>query len=419
MNVFFTENSLINLSLTCRFSSRRFLAILFLLITATISPSTGQNKAGARPEIVAVYYPHWHPYPHGSSWKGENWTEWKGMAAATPRFPGHEQPKVSSWGDFDESDPKWVEKEIDLAADHGIDVFLYDWYWYSGVKNMEEALEQGFLKAKNRNRMKFALMWANHDRRDQFNPQYGVPRNIWLYSRHTEQDLLNVVEYGIKNYFKEPVYWKVNGELYFSIFETKNFITQLGGPEETKRIFDKIDKILNEHGLPNMHWSTMVPTKEMAEMAMKAGFKSTSRYNITWSRNIKPDNTLDFKDLITEHSNFWKRMASGSALPSMPVITMGWDPSPRCRPDVAWPWKPEYPYTHIVTGNTPEMFQEMLAKSKEQLENNKSNHVNAVLINAWNEWTEGAYLLPEKRTGNKYVEAIRNVFGVASAAGKK
>ena len=49
-----------------------------------------------------------------------------------PRFPGHHQPLKPLWGYFDESDPAWTAKEIDLAADNGIDVFLYDWYWYSG-----------------------------------------------------------------------------------------------------------------------------------------------------------------------------------------------------------------------------------------------------------------------------------------------
>lgn len=384
-----------------------------------IAPSKGQQSPGGRPEVLAVYYPHWHTYKHGNSWKGENWTEWTEMADAIPRFPGHEQPKVSSWGSFDESDPRWVEKEIDLAADHGIDVFLYDWYWYSGVKNMEEALEQGFLKAKNRNRMKFALMWANHDRRDQFYPQYGVPRNIWLYSRHTEQDLMNMVSYGIEKYFKEPIYWKVNGELFFSIFETKQFIEHLGGPAKTKEIFEKVDKLLAEHGLPKMHWSGMVANTEVAALAEKAGFKSTSRYNISSSKKMSPNNTVDFSDLITEHASFWKSILAGSGLPNMPIVTMGWDPTPRCRLDVPWPWKPEYPYTHVVVGNTPEKFRELLAKSKEQLESNKSRQLNAILINAWNEWTEGAYLLPEKRTGTRYVEAIKSVFGVAPVPSQK
>ncbi len=163
--------------------------------------SYAQGTTTQRPDVVAVYYPHWHNYDHGSSWKGEGWTEWVEMAAAKPKFPGHEQPKVCTWGDFDESDPKWVAKEIDLAADHGIDVFMYDWYWYSGVRTMEEALEQGFLKAKNRNRMKFALMWANHDRRDQFYPEHGAPRTVWFPIRHSSNDLTRVIDYCIENYF--------------------------------------------------------------------------------------------------------------------------------------------------------------------------------------------------------------------------
>ena len=34
-----------------------------------------------------------------------------------------------------------------------------------------------------------------------------------------------------------------------------------------------------------------------------------------------------------------------------------------------------------------------------------------VTINAWNEWTEGSYLLPDTVHGNAYLEAIRGVFG--------
>ena len=45
-----------------------------------------------RPTVICVYYPHWHNYDHGSAWKGEGWTEWEGVKAAVPRFPGHHQP---------------------------------------------------------------------------------------------------------------------------------------------------------------------------------------------------------------------------------------------------------------------------------------------------------------------------------------
>ena len=135
------------------FLDRSAKAAVQLAAGATILGAASSRAAEAgkmRPEVVAIYYPHWHNYDHGSSWKGEGWTEWEGLKAAVPRFPGHHQPLKPLWGYFDESDPKWAAKEIDLAADHGIDVFLYDWYWHSGVVCMEEALEKGFLKAPNR-----------------------------------------------------------------------------------------------------------------------------------------------------------------------------------------------------------------------------------------------------------------------------
>ena len=114
-------------------------------------------------EVVAVYYPHWHRYPKGDEWFKGRWDwsegEWAFVKDAKPRFPGHHQPLRPLAGYLKGDDPRDVEKEIALAANAGIDVFLYDYYYYGGKVTQEEALENGFLKAANRDRMKFALMW--------------------------------------------------------------------------------------------------------------------------------------------------------------------------------------------------------------------------------------------------------------------
>jgi len=115
-------------------------------------------------DVVAVYYPHWHAYPKGNEWFGPGWTEWEYVKDATPRFLGHRQPIVPLAGYLDGRNPADVAKEVDLAADAGINVFLYDYYYYGGKVTQEESLEEGFLKAPNRGRMKFALMWCYHDR---------------------------------------------------------------------------------------------------------------------------------------------------------------------------------------------------------------------------------------------------------------
>ena len=89
--------------------------------------------------------------------------EWQSVKSAEKRYPDHTWPRKPLWGYVNEADPRVMETEINAAADHGVNVFIYDWYWYDGRPFLENCLNDGFLKARNSGRMKFYLMWANHD----------------------------------------------------------------------------------------------------------------------------------------------------------------------------------------------------------------------------------------------------------------
>jgi hypothetical protein len=125
--------------------------------------------------------------------------------------------------------------------------------------------------------------------------------------------------------------------------------------------------------------------------------------------------TERYEDVMEAHRQHWKNMQA-STLVDLPVVTMGWDASPRCRQDVPWPFPKsakgwhEYPYLHVVVGNTPELFEQLLRDAARHVEQDPRQPF-AVLLNAWNEWTEGGYLLPEERYGTGYLEAIKRVFG--------
>jgi hypothetical protein len=41
--------------------------------------------------------------------------------------------------------------EIAAAADHGVNIFIFEWYWYDGMPYLEGQLNDGYLKARNRN----------------------------------------------------------------------------------------------------------------------------------------------------------------------------------------------------------------------------------------------------------------------------
>ncbi|MDD3927754.1 MAG: glycoside hydrolase family 99-like domain-containing protein, partial [bacterium] len=201
-------------------------------------------------EVAAVYFPSWHANDHYQAWYGPRFTEWELLKSAVPLYSGHHQPKIPLWGYFDESDPDWSAREIDLAADHGVTAFLFDWYWYSGVRIMEEALEKGFLKAPNRKRLKFAVMWANHN----WGPWpavTGIPGmgvtvgdgpSVWLPIRHTMDDLDRVIDYCCDHYFKEPNYWKVDGMPEFVIYDIMELVRQLGGIGEAGAGLERMNK---------------------------------------------------------------------------------------------------------------------------------------------------------------------------------
>jgi hypothetical protein len=89
--------------------------------------------------------------------------EWQTVRTSASRFPGHAWPQPPLWGYCNEADPRVMEMQIDAAAGHGINVFIYDWYWYDGGPFLEQCLNDGYLGARNNDRVKFYLMWANHD----------------------------------------------------------------------------------------------------------------------------------------------------------------------------------------------------------------------------------------------------------------
>ena len=62
------------------------------------------------------------------------------------------QPRVPKWGYENEADPKVMEKKIEAASSHGVNVFIFDWYWYGGRPFLEpdEKHGMGYLEAIRR-----------------------------------------------------------------------------------------------------------------------------------------------------------------------------------------------------------------------------------------------------------------------------
>src|SRR6267142_5053880 len=139
-------------------------SLVFFLMTTLVIAANSSAGSNATVTVVSYYFGNYHPGdPRNTKTKGADWSEWELVKKAKPRFPGHQQPHVPLWGYQDESDPAVMANKIIAAADHGITGFIFDWYYYNDGPFLERPIDDGFLKATNSARLKFALMWANHD----------------------------------------------------------------------------------------------------------------------------------------------------------------------------------------------------------------------------------------------------------------
>jgi len=70
----------------------------------------------------------------------------------------------------------------------------------------------------------------------------------------------------------------------------------------------------------------------------------------------------------------------------------------------------DYHYGHVVVGNTPRLFGKLCRQAAEHVQNDP-RRLFAVFVNAWNEWTEYSFLLPEKRHGLGYLRELKKALG--------
>jgi hypothetical protein len=397
------------------------IALASMAICLSSATLLAQTTQPMRPQIAVYYFPNYHPGDsRNTKEKGAAWSEWELVKNAKPRFAGQDQPKVPLWGYGDESDPLVFAKKIDAAADNGIDAFIFDWYYYNDGPFLDAALDKGYLQAPNRQRVKFALMWANHDWNDVHPYARGTPYKLLYPGKVTPDKFDAICDHIIKDYFLQPSYWKIDGKPYFSFYELTKLMENFGSVEATRAALDRFRAKALAAGLPGIHlnavgWGQPILPGEnkpinLAKVIKQLGFDSVTTY--VWVHHVALKSLqTDYNTVRDSYNKYWKRAATMYGIPYFPNVSMGWDPSPRARQEDAY-GKLGYPFTNTITGNTPERFKEALQIAKDRLAKLPANS-QVLTINSWNEWTEGSYIEPDTRTGMQYLQAIHDVFGTA------
>lgn len=343
--------------------------------------------------------------------------EWQTVKGMTDKgYEGCRWPRVPLWGYENEADSAVMEKQIDCAVSYGVNVFIYDWYWYDNRPFLENCLNDGFLKAKNNDKMKFCLMWANHDANhlwDKRNSDKDLSTVIWS-GVVTPKIFSEICDRTIEKYFKKGNYYCIDGCPVYMIFDIDNFIRSFGTSDECKKGIEEFRQKTIDAGFKGLHlqfvhWRNRV-FNWLSEEDSQKGVTSSQMYDFLGADSVTSYNwgcstDLDgeYTDVTENYLNAIKGECENLNIPFYPNISVGWDNNVRFNDFVPG----------VVVNNTPESFRAACEKIKGFADASIENGVMKapfITVNSWNEWTETSYLEPDDLYGYGYLEEIKKVF---------
>jgi hypothetical protein len=362
-------------------------------------------------DIAAYIWPSYHYEPLVEHFWPEKDGEWYTVRRGRPRFPGHAMPRVPLLGYQDEADPAVMRQHVQLAANHGVNTFIVDWYWYQNAPCFERQLNEGLIPALRGTDSRFYLMWANHDVDTLWNMHTdtggGHPSPVLWPGTVTRDELEPMFDRIIDTYFTLDSYYRIDNKPVFSIFSYPNFVRGLGSLDAVADACDWMRERTARRGFAGLHLQAITWGFGRVEAGDGSGHVSTEqvaaaiRFDSATPYQFVMDSgsTGQYHEWAERAINKWGRYEQlyGTFYPH---VSIGWDNTHR---------NPSAGIEQVVSGSSPAAFESCLRRAKAYADA-RPQQVPLITVNSWNEWTEGSYLLPDTEWGYGFLEAVRRVF---------
>lgn len=324
-------------------------------------------------------------------WKEGTHTGWKRIEPWPSRRP------AIGW--YDEGTPEVADWHIKYALEHGINGFIYCWYRAHLEPKIEHtlghAIHDGLLEAKYRDRFKFCIMWEN-----------GCAVGV----KDADDLLDNVLPYWITNYFTQPSYLKLDNMPLLLVWQPRKLIPQLGGPEGTRKAFERMRARCREAGFAGLRLIACMdgPNEKLGSEIASSGWDAVTGYCVDHHKapqtGIDPDGIPyhDYTSALRSYKDTWSARAASTGLPDIPNVMMGWDPRP---------WHRGGGYGYIADPR-PGDFESACRDAKALVDAKPADRWDRKLVvfDNWTEFGEGHYIEPASSLGFSYVNAIKRVF---------
>jgi hypothetical protein len=375
-----------------------------------------------RPQLLAYYFPGFHHDPILYPGLPTGWSEWELVKRARAFFPGHRQPRRPIWGYEDELTEGVLQRKLSVAGAHGIDGMVFITYEYAeaspGLSVLRRALEE-----VTPGSARPAMMWANHRRYWCYPEAEDGAGRVYLDVSYSRDRLLRQVEQWCETVWRHPSYYRLpDGALLFVLYAPQNLADAVGS-EELRWFLDTIRVVAARAGLPpiHLHASSTSYVRDVALLAL--GFDSCSDYLAIGYTENSPGREplgagpclggellvrLTMAERLALVAAELRRISSDLPIPYLPSVTVGRDCSPRVRA-LGTRRIGHYSSRPILLDEPVDLAPVAITLAIEHVRRT-SPPMPLVFLNAWNEWTEGAYLEPDTDYGLRPLRALAEVW---------
>lgn len=361
-------------------------------------------------KVLSIYLPQFHRIPENDEWWGEGFTEWTNVRRGKPYYPGHYQPREPLNDNYyDLSNLKILEKHVQMARKAGIAGFCFYHYYFCGKTLLEKPIEA--YRDCSKESFPYCLIWANQTWSRTWYRSDAGGKVLLKQIYGDEQDWKNHFQYLLP-FFQDDRYIKIDNKPIYIIYLPQDISVR-------RRMFSCWQRLAKENGFDGLYL-----------IAMHTGYgKDKSKGLYEAFMDFEPMCTLRYEHSYRMMTQLWKNENVGKVVKdkcclknfifmknafsyeymcrqieqkgiksdknTYACVFAGWDNTPR---------KDEEGI--IISGSSPKKFGKNIFNMLLLAEKQKKQYV---FLNAWNEWSEGAYVEPDKKYGYAYLSELRQV----------
>ena len=307
---------------------------------------------------------------------------WQSTARWAPILDFPMRRPVLGW--YDEANPECADWQIKWAVEHGVSFFMVDWYWAKGNRHLEHWLHEAYANSRYKSHLKWAIMWANHNRP----------------GSHSLEDWREVTQYWIDRYLKTDEYYCIDGRPAVFIWSPQNIRNDLGGSDKAKELYDLSQKMAREAGLPGIYLVAMSSHSNAGncrELKSEGYEAFTSYHGFQLAEHELGTKYFSFEEVVRTGPQVWKDCDErASGLEYFPIVDTGWSSEPWHRSSA-----------RVIYDRTPERFGRLCKAAREYAEETGKK---IVCLGPWNEWGEGSYIEPYAEYGFGDLDELRKAF---------